>query len=119
METNIEKRNMYVPSNDTMDRYRIVGYLVSSDENKDAGGNNWKLFARQKDRHTSDFYIVPANNNYDIKIQLNDNVVVGERLRDVYTIPNTMTFNSPMLNKSPYEFVEIPKADLASSSGYM
>ena len=96
----------------------MVGYLVG--KNTDAGGGNWKLFARQKDRNTSDFYMIPSNNNYDIKIYIKDEMVVGDRLRDVYTIPKQITFNSPMLDTTgSYEFVEIPKADLSSSSRYM
>lgn len=118
LERNIAKRDMYVSTNDTLDNYRLVGYLINKGD-KDAGGNNWKLFARQKDRYTSDFYIVPSNNNYDIKINIKDEMIIGERLRDVYTIPKMITFQSPMLNTTPYEFVEIPKADLAVSSRYL
>jgi hypothetical protein len=119
LEKNIDARNMYVPTNDTMDNYRLVGYVVNKDQDKDAGGNNWKLFARQKDRNTADFYMVPANNNYDVKIHITDEMVKGDRLRDVYSLPNHITFSSPMLNSSPYEYVEIPKADLSSSSRYL
>ena len=119
LEKNIDARNMYVPTNDTMDNFRLVGYVVNKDQDKDAGGNNWKLFARQKDRNTADFYMVPANNNYDVKIKLTDEMVKGDRLRDVYSLPNHITFSSPMLNSSPYEYVEIPKADLSSSSRYL
>lgn len=119
LEKNIDARNMYVPTNDTMDNYRLVGYVVNKDQDKDAGGNNWKLFARQKDRNTADFYMVPANNNYDVKIHITDEMVKGERLRDVYSLPNNITFTSPMLNDSPYEYVEIPKADLSSTSRYL
>lgn len=115
MKKNVEQRNMYVNLNDIKDTYRLVGYLVSTDENKDAGGNNWKLFARQKDRHSSDFYIVPSNNNFDIKIQIKNEMIVGERLKDVYSIPNHISFNSPMLNRTPYEFVEISNTDMSSS----
>lgn len=100
--------------NDIGDEYRLVGYLTNSDEHMDAGGNNWKLMARQKDRHTADFYIVPSNNNYDIKIPLTSEVVVSERLRDLYTIPTEMLFNSPMLNKTAYVFTELPKTDFSS-----
>lgn len=122
LEKNIDERNMYVPTNDTLDNYRLVGYLINKDPvgERDAGGNNWKLFARQKDRHSSDFYMIPSNNNYDIKIHIKDDMISsGERLRDVYTIPKNISFKSPMLNQSPYEFVEIPKADLATSSRYL
>lgn len=119
LRNNIDNRNMYVSTNNSGDKYRLVGYLINQDIDKDAGGNNWKLFARQKDRHSSEFYMIPANNNYDVKIFIKDDIVVGERLRDIYSIPNNITFNSPMLGSSPYEFVEIPKADLSSSPEYI
>jgi flagellar basal body-associated protein FliL len=119
LETNISNRNMYVPTNDSYDKYRLIGYLVNKENDKDAGGNNWKLFAREKTRNTADFYIIPSNNNYDIKIHINDDIIKGERLRDIYTIPKYISFNSPMLNPGPYEFVEIPKADLSTSTRYL
>lgn len=115
MNFQVANRNMYVPLNDIGDSYRLVGYLTSDEEQQDKGGNSWKLFARQKDRHTSDFYIIPANRNYDIKIPIKDNTVVGTRLRDVYTIPNAITFNSPFLHKTPYTFIENSKTDYSSS----
>jgi hypothetical protein len=103
---------MYVPTQTKNDNYRMVGYLVSQEGN-DSGGNNWKLFAKQKNNNNADFYMVPANNNYDIKIPINNDIVVGnERLRDVYSIPNQLKFNSPLLNKNNYEFIELPKTDL-------
>ena len=116
LQYNISNRNMYVPTQDNNDTYRLVGYLVNKDETRqDVGGNSWKLFARQKDRHTSDFYMVPANKNYDVKIHVKDDMVAsGDRLRDLYTIPNNLTFKTPMLNDTPYEFIEIPKSDLSS-----
>lgn len=117
LRNEVEARNMYVPtSRDNLDRFRLVGYLTSKDTTStDSGGNNWKLFARQKDRHSAEFYIIPANNNYDIKIMLTDNIVNGTRLRDTYTIPNELSFNTPLLNKTPYEFVEIPTTDFTTT----
>ena len=58
--------------------------------------------------------MITANNNYDVKIQITDDIVVGERLRYIYSIPPSITFKSPMLNQTPYDFVEIPKADLTT-----
>ena len=98
----------------TNDKYRLVGYLTSQEERRDAGGNNWQLYARQKDRHTSDFYMIPANNSYDIKIAVNDGMVVGSRVRDIYDIPSEIQFNSPMLNKGTYQFTENPKTDFTN-----
>jgi len=107
--------NWNVPTKQSNDSYRLVGYVVSQEERKDAGGNNWKLFARQKDRNNSDFYMMPANNNYDVKIAITDDTVLGQKLRDVYSIPNELRFSSPMLNQGSYQFVEMPKTDFTSS----
>lgn len=119
LANNINKRNMYVSTNDVRDTYRLVGYVTNSSDEKDTGNNNWKLFARQKDRNISDFYLKPTDNNNDIKVTINDEIVVGKRLRDIYDIPKTITFNSPMLNKEPYDVVEVPKADLSRSADYI
>lgn len=114
----VRNRNMYVPTGggDIGDTYRLVGYLVNNDSEKDSGGNSWKLFARQKDKNTSDFYMMPSNNNFDIKIPIRDEIVVGTRLRDVYTIPSEIQFTSPMLNATTYHFIENPKTDLSTYS---
>ena len=117
LQYNIANRTMNIPTQDHNDTFRLVGYLTNKDDIKqDVGGNTWKLFARQKDRHTSDFYMVPANKNYDVKIHIKDDMIQGERLRDLYTIPNAITFKSSMLNDTPYEFIEIPKSDLSSAN---
>jgi preprotein translocase subunit SecG len=114
--TNIENRNMYVPTRDIKDNYRLVGYVINNNEDeKDAGGNKWKLIAREKDRNTADFYMIPSDSRYDIKVAITDNMILNDRLRDIYTIPNSITFNSPLLNKTPYDFVEIPKTDYTSN----
>lgn len=110
-----KERNINIPTNDIGDRFRQVGYVTSQEGEKDAGGGNWKLFGREKSRHESEFYMVPTNNNYDIKVPLTPEVVVGPRLKDIYTIPNELRFKSPLLNRSSYEFVELPKTDFADS----
>ena len=116
LQQNIHNRQMYVPTNEVRDTYRLVGYLINKDgETTDAGGNNWKLMARMKDRHTADFYMIPSNRNYDIKVNITNDMVQGTRLRDLYSIPNEIQFKSPLLNASPYQFVEIEKGDLAST----
>ena len=113
LTNNIINRSMYVNTNNVNDTFRLVGYVTSSDQNKDSGNNNWKLFGREKDRHFSEFYMTPTNNNNDVKIFLSDNIIVGDRVRDIHSIPNNITFKSPMLNESPYEVVEIPKQDIS------
>jgi hypothetical protein len=117
MTREVENRNMYVATNGSDDSYRLVGYLTNNDSNRDAGGNNWKLFARMKNRNEAEFYIIPSNNNYDIKIPLSNDMVVGDRLRDIYTIPGEMRYNSPMLNKTPYTFTELKSTDY-NGGGY-
>jgi len=115
LANNIMTRNMYIKTNDVDDTYRLVAYVTSNSNNKDIGNNSWKLFGRQKDRHRSEFYMTPTNNNNDVKVQLTDNIIVGEKVRDIYAIPNTLQFNSPMLNNDVYEVTEVPKADLTSN----
>ena len=99
-----------IPTQPTRDTYRLIGYLKND---QDSNGT-WKLFGRDKDRNRGEFYIVPTNNYNDIKIQLTDNIVSSrEKLRSLDTIPDSVTFNSPLLEKSPYTFIELPKGDLS------
>jgi hypothetical protein len=116
---NITNRNMYIRTNDINDTYRLVGYVTNNSDEKDTGNNNWKLFARQKDRNISEFYMKPTDNNNDVKVPITDDIVVGDRLRDIYNIPKQLTFKSPMFNKDPYNVVEVPKADLSRSADYL
>ncbi len=111
-------RNINIPSNQSYDTFRLVGYVksksVGQEQEMDAGGNSWKMMAREKNRNESEFYLIPTNNNYDLKIPITPDIVVGQRLRDVYTIPNEIQFKSPMLNDTPYQFIELPKTDFTS-----
>jgi hypothetical protein len=115
MQQQVHQGKLYQNDRDSADSFRLVGYLSSSESNRDAGSNNWKVMARMKDRQQGEYYIIPANNNIDLKIPLTADVVAGERLRDIYSLPREMSFRSPMLNQSPYTFTEIPKGDLGSS----
>jgi hypothetical protein len=119
LANNIANRNMYIRTNDMGDTYRLVGYVTNNSDDKDVGNNNWKLFARQKDRHISEFYMKPTDNNNDVKVAITDDIIVGDRLRDIYNIPSQITFKSPMFNKDPYNVVEVPKADLSRSADYL
>ena len=119
LANNIANRNMYIRTNDVGDTYRLVGYVTNNSDEKDTGNNNWKLFARQKDRHISEFYMKPTDNNNDVKVPITDDIIVGDRLRDIYNIPKQITFKSPMFNKDPYNVVEVPKADLSRSADYL
>jgi hypothetical protein len=116
---NINTRGMYIQTNDINDKYRLVAYVTNNSEERDAGNNNWKLFARQKDRNISDFYMKPTDNNNDMKVPITDDIVIGDRLRNIYNIPKQLTLNSPLFNKNPYNVVEIPKADLSNSGDYI
>lgn len=101
LANNIANRNMYIRTNDMGDTYRLVGYVTNNSDDKDVGNNNWKLFARQKDRHISEFYMKPTDNNNDVKVPITDDIIIGDRLRDIYNIPQQITFKSPMFNKEP------------------
>jgi hypothetical protein len=109
------RRNINIPTKNIEDTFRQVGYVTSQEGEKDSGGGNWKLMARQKDRNESEFYLIPTNNNYDIKVPLTPEVVIGTRLKDIYTIPKNLRFKSPLLNKGSYDFVELPKTDFSDS----
>ena len=111
LTNNVINRSMYIKTNNVNDTYRLVGYVTNNSNEKDTGNNNWKLFARQKDRHLSEFYMTPTNNNDDVKISITDDIILGSKLRDMYAIPNIISFNSPMLNTTPYQVVEIPRND--------
>ena len=106
------------PDGRTEDSFRLLGYLKSTDTDadnaRDAGNNVWKCMGRMKDRHTGEFYAVPANHNEDLKIPLTPDIMVSERLKDTYTMPSEMRFNSPFFNAGIYTFVELPKSDLTS-----
>ena len=119
LANNIINRNMYVKTNNIDDTFRLVGYVTNNATETDNGNNSWKLFGRQKDRHSSEFYMTPTNSNNDLKIPLTRDIIVNDKLDDIYSIPNTLTFNSPLLNKEPYNVVEVPKADLSFSSDYL
>jgi hypothetical protein len=105
----IARRNFNLPTQSVDDTYRLVGYLA----NQSSVTPTWKLFARQLDRNRADFYAVPANGYGDIKVPITNDMIVGrDKLRDVYTIPDTMTFSSPLMESTPYTFVGLPKSDL-------
>ena len=111
----IQKKNLYNTTQEFTDRFRLVAYVTNQDENKDSGGNTWKLMARQKNKNQGEFFLVPANNNYDMKIMLNNDILVGEKLRDIYTIPKQLSFKTPLLNETSYEVTEIPMNDFTNN----
>jgi hypothetical protein len=101
----------------------MVAYVSTDDPAKDSGGGAWKLFARQTDNNRAQFYMMPTNANYDVKIPITDGLLADgqPRLRDVYTIPDTLRFDTPLLSHQAYQVVELPKSDLTAigASAYM
>jgi hypothetical protein len=102
------ERRINVPTRFYNDSYRQVGYITNPDDEI----KTWRVFGKQTDRNRGEFYIIPANRNYDMKIQLTDSIVSGEKLRDLDTIPNELKFKTPLLSETPYTFTELPKGDL-------
>ena len=114
MDREIRKRNFYVPTNDYGDSYRMVGYLTnggSVSQERDSAGDVWKLMGRQIDGNNWDFYLIPANNNYNMKIPLRSDIVKGRKIRSIYDIPDQIYFDTPLLSKAPYTFSPLPKSD--------
>ncbi len=103
------RRYINLPTQESSDTYRLVGYLT----NASATIPTWKLFGKQRYRNRADFYMTPAILGYDLKIQVTDEIVKSrEKLRDLDLIPDQITFASPLLDTSPYTFVELPKSEL-------
>jgi hypothetical protein len=101
----------------TPDTFRIIGYMINKDELKDIGNNIWKIFGRQKYPSSSigEYYVIPANDHKtDIKIRIKDDMIIGEKLRDIYSLPKYIQFKSTIFNKSKYEIIELDKSDLIS-----
>ncbi len=98
------------------DSYRMVGYVTTKSPENDPTGGMWKLMARRRDgsRDQSDFFLVSADKNSDLKIPLERKNVVGEQLRDVYTLPPSTTFSHPLLSSQPYQITELPNSDIST-----
>lgn len=112
----IAAKKLYTNTQEFTDQYRMVGYVTNPDEKKDSGGNTWRLVARQRNRNQADFFLIPTNNNYSMKIMLDNEMIVGnDKLRDIYTIPKQLQFKSPLLNETPYEVIELPMTDFTNS----
>lgn len=99
------------------DTYRLLGYLVNKNATDDLGRNVWKLFGRQQYRGSSrgEFYALPADGDKkDMKVSLKDDMFMGEKLRDIYALPNKVSIKSPFFSTDEYDLVELPKADFTS-----
>jgi len=101
------------PTRGSPDTFRMVGYMVNSDNKNDS----WKLFGRQKFPGSSigEYYAVPFDERKaDMKITIKDEIMPKEKIRDIYALPNEVSFNSPLFSEKPYKLVELDKADLTS-----
>lgn len=101
---------------DSSDTYRLIGYLVNK-TTEDLGSNVWQLFGRQKYRGSSqgEFYAIPSHGDRkDMKIQLEDSMFVGEKIRDIYALPNKIKLNSPFFSADEYDVIQLPKTDFTS-----
>jgi len=119
----VEDRQFYVPTKGRpADEYRLVGYYTcDAAQQKDAGNNSWKLFARKIDSNRSTFYMSPTDKTLDIKVPITDDITApGYRLRDLYDIPSTIRFKNPLLNADQdYKFIELPKTDLQTEGAIL
>lgn len=99
------------------DSYRLIAHILNQNDQengrKDAGGNVWKVFGRQKQRNVGDFYVMPADKTSDLKISITNKMIKRGQLRDVDDLPDTITFDSPFFLKEPYTLIPLEKADLA------
>jgi hypothetical protein len=91
------------------DNYRLVGYMVSEESKDDV----WKLFGKEKYRGgQGDFYAISANKNLDgIKVFLTKDTVIGDRLDNIYTIPDQIRVNHSLFNHSIYDVSLLPYND--------
>lgn len=101
------------PTRGSMDTFRLVGYLINSEDKKDY----WKLFGRQKYPGSSigEYYVIPIDEHKsDMKITLKDDMMIKDKIRDIYALPSEVLINSPLFQKSSYKIIELDKADLTS-----
>lgn len=108
------------PSRGSPDTFRLMGYLINKDEIKDIGNNTWKLFGRQKYPGSSigEFYAIPADDRKsDIKIKIKEDMMTGDKIRDIYSLPRYVKLKGLAFNDTTYEIIELDKSDLMS--GYL
>lgn len=116
-------RHYYPVSDPFYDTFKHIGYLISEEATHDAARNSWRLYAKNGSWvqlnniewvNFAEFYMVPTNINYDMRININNDMLNGVILTDVRSIPPQLEINSHLLNKGPYKFVELPKRDFTS-----
>ena len=107
-----------MPTRDSNDTYRAIAYVINTNKsNIDMGGNSWILFGRQlyKGSSRGEFYMLPVNDTLGrMKVFLQDSMMSGEKIRDIYSLPTTITFNSPFFTEDVYTISEMPKTNYTS-----
>lgn len=99
-------------TNYNKDTYRLIAYLVNTNDKNDV----WQLFGRQRQRGSSrgDFYVVSFNrssNDNNIKLQIEDDMMTSkEKIRDIYALPKYVSFQSPLMASDSFELVELKNA---------
>jgi hypothetical protein len=99
------RKEINVPTRIYNDSYRQIGYLTNDDDPV----KTWKVIGKQSERNRGQFYIIPTNTNYDMKIQLTDDIMVGQKLKDVDNLPSEVQFKTPLLAATPYVLTELPR----------
>jgi hypothetical protein len=94
--------------------FRLVGYLISDPQQNQSQKESWKLFGREKDRHRAEFYVTSTDKTMDLKVFITDDIATP-RLRDMYSLPSSVTINHPMFTAGTYSLIENPRSDLGSS----
>lgn len=97
------------------DTFRFIGYMMNKMDKEDT----WKLYGREKRRGQGEFYVTSTNKNNDIKIMITSEMIVGgNRLKDIYDIPEEIMVKHPMFAPTPYAIIVNPNADLSASHIY-
>lgn len=111
----ISRGHLYQHTNAMGDSYRLVAYITNDSTGMppDVGGNRWKLFAMEGMGRPHRFFISPIDVNNDIKIPITEDTLSMQsaKLRDVYSIPESLVFNTPLMRTTPYTVTEIPRTD--------
>jgi hypothetical protein len=116
---NLIRMNFGQATRGSEDTFRLMGYLLNTNKNDaDMGGNVWKLFGRQTYKGSSigEYYVSPVNDHTsDMKIYLKNEMMPKDKIRDIYSLPTEVHFESPFFSKNAYTVNELPKSDLNSN----
>lgn len=96
-----------ISTRDTADTFRLMAYMINSTDRSE----KWNIYGRQKYRGSSqgDFYAIQQCNSTSActKIDLNNDMILTNQLRDFYNLPSSITFSSPLFSVSPYDIVQL------------